>query len=91
MNEWVKIMNRKYRSIEELVTKTHFDKNKPENHNIYISNLHDKYIMVHDGYKWNIKTRGNILDELYDEKAYFGNLTMSGPDIVRFTELDKYD
>ncbi len=68
--EWFKIINKQYKSIEDLVVKTHFDKNKPENHNIYISNMKSKYIMVHDGKNWCIKDKRDTIDELYDEKAY---------------------
>ncbi len=68
--EWMRIINRQYRSIEDLVVKTHFDKNKPENHNIYISNIKSKYIMVHDGKNWCIKDKRDTIDDLYDEKAY---------------------
>ncbi len=68
--EWIKILKRNYKSIEDLTLKTHFDKNRPENHNIYISNLHSKYIMVHDSKNWNIKNRKDTVDDLYDEKAY---------------------
>ena len=68
--EWNRIINRQYKSIEELVVKTHFDNNKPENHNIYISNIKSKYIMVYDGKTWCIKDKKDTIDELYDEKAY---------------------
>ncbi len=68
--EWVKLLNRNYKSIEDLTLKTHFDKLKPENQNIYISNMRSKYIMVHDGKQWNIKDRKDTVDDLYDEKAY---------------------
>lgn len=77
--EWIKLLNRNYKSIEELALKTHFDKKRPENQNVYISNMRSKYIMVHDGKQWNIKDRKDTVDDLYDEKAYFGNPTMSEP------------
>ncbi len=68
--EWLRILNRSYKSIEDLALITHFDNNRPENHNIYISNIRSKYIMVHDGKKWNVKDRKDTVDDLYDEKAY---------------------
>ncbi len=70
VKEWIRILKRNYKSIEDLAMKTHFDKNKPENQNIYISNLHSKYIMVHNGNNWNVKNRKDTVDDLYDEKAY---------------------
>ena len=68
--EWLQILNKNYKSIQDLTLKTHFDNNKPENQNIYISNLRSKYIMVHNGNKWEVKDRKDTVDDLYDEKAY---------------------
>ena len=33
----------------------HFNPDKPENHNIYISNLKNGYVMMYDGNKWDTK------------------------------------
>ncbi len=68
--EWKTIICKRYKSIEDLVIKTHFNENKPENHNIYISNIKSKYIMVHDGGTWCLKNKKDTIDDLYDEKAY---------------------
>jgi len=50
-----------------LIEKVHFDANKPENHNVYISNLKNKYVMMYDGNKWKCKDRdeqiGNLIDD----------------------------
>jgi hypothetical protein len=52
----------------KLIEKIHFNPSKPENMNIYISNLNNKYIMVYDGTNWQLKNRQNELDRLYEEK-----------------------
>ena len=39
----------------------HFDPKKPENHNIYISNLKNGYIMVYDDGKWDTKNREEVI------------------------------
>ena len=46
------IMRRGMRSVPELVRRIHFDEKTPENHNVYISNLRGKYVLMHDGKKW---------------------------------------
>ena len=51
----------------KLIEKIHFNPEKPENMNIYISNLKDKYIMVYEDGNWNIKNKAE-LDTLYKEK-----------------------
>ena len=44
LRDWKRILGRQYKSIEDLIIKTHFDKDKQEHQNIYISNLRSKYI-----------------------------------------------
>jgi len=53
-------------SIPRLIEKVHFNKDKPENHNIYISNLKNKYVMIFDGEKWIYKNRDQEIDNLLD-------------------------
>jgi hypothetical protein len=52
----------------KLIEKIHFNPSKPENMNIYISNINNKYIMVYDGNNWQLKNRQTELDRLYEEK-----------------------
>lgn len=54
--------------VKEMIEKIHFNPNKPENMNIYISNMKDKYIMVYEDGNWNIKGKNNELDTLYNKK-----------------------
>jgi hypothetical protein len=54
--------------VKHLIEKVHFNPAKPENMNIHISNMKDKYIMIYDGIQWNIADRKRELDNLYDEK-----------------------
>ena len=39
--------------VKKLIEKIHYNKAKPENMNIYISNLKDKYLMVYVWWKRN--------------------------------------
>lgn len=54
--------------VKHLIEKIHFNPIKPENMNIYISNMKDKYIMVYEDGNWNLKNKNTELDELYNEK-----------------------
>ena len=54
--------------VKSMIEKVHFNPLKPENMNIYISNIKDKYIMVYDGANWNLANRKAELDRLYEEK-----------------------
>jgi hypothetical protein len=50
-----------------LIEKVHFNPDKPENMNVYISNIKNKYMMIYQNNKWNL-TNKNELDRLYDDK-----------------------
>ena len=54
--------------IPYLIEKIHFDKDKPENHNIYISNLKNKYVMMFEKKKWETKNRDDTIDKLICDK-----------------------
>ena len=54
--------------VKHMIEKVHFNPTKPENMNIYISNIKDKYIMVYDGMNWNLGNKKDELDRLYEEK-----------------------
>ena len=51
-----------------MIEKIHFNPTKPENMNIYISNMKDKYIMVYDGTNWNLANKREEIDKIYEEK-----------------------
>jgi len=53
--------------VKKLIEKIHFNPEKPENMNIYISNLKDKYMMIYENETWNIKNKKE-LECIYDEK-----------------------
>ena len=67
-NDYLKCLKHSNFCIPHLIQKNHFDPKKPENHNLYISNLKNNYIMIYDGVKWVLKNRDEIIDELIDEK-----------------------
>ena len=50
-----------------LIEKVHFNPDKPENMNVYISNIKNKYMMIYQNNKWNL-TNKNELDRVYDDK-----------------------
>ena len=54
--------------VKNLIEKIHFNPDKPENMNIYISNIKDKYLMVYEYGNWNLKTKTTELDSLYENK-----------------------
>ncbi len=73
-------INLVYGGIPKLIEKIHFNPLKPENMNIYINSIKDKYVEVYDGKQWNkklwrdenellIEDKKNILDEWIEENG----------------------
>jgi hypothetical protein len=56
--------------IPHMIKKLHFDPEKPENHNIYISNIKNNYVMLYDGNKWTLQDQKNVIDNLLQDNTY---------------------
>lgn len=85
------ILGRGFRAVEMFIEHSHFNKKHPENHNIYIANIKDEFIVFYDGDKWLINERDIILEDiiyaksdlLFDKfKQLRGEMTQS--DIIKF-------
>jgi len=63
-----------FRSAVRLTDAVHFDPDKPENHNVYISNLKNKYAMIFRNGSWEAITKTELIDKIYnDKKNYIEN------------------
>ena len=56
--------------IPNLIKRIHFDPKKPENHNIYISNIKNKYIMIYDGNQWILNDQGEAINDIIDTNEF---------------------
>ena len=54
--------------VKQMIEKIHFNPEKPENMNIYISNMKDKYMTIYDGQNWNLANKNIEMSRLYEEK-----------------------
>jgi uncharacterized C2H2 Zn-finger protein len=94
-----KILGKGTQSILELINNVHFNENKPEHCNVYISNIRDKYAMIYDGKEWILKNQDNVITDLLEYKKdnlidKFDDLLdkLSPSTIVKFKRfLDKAD
>ena len=57
--------------VKSLIEKVHFNEEKPENKNVYISNIKNKFVVLYKDNKWQLVNRKNQLDELYDYNEIF--------------------
>lgn len=66
------IFNQCFMSVPKLIELKHFNKEKPENSNVYISDIKSKYALIHvgDG-EWNITDREKLLDEMYNNNCNY--------------------
>ena len=55
------------RCVLRMIEKVHFNPDKPENMNLYISNMKDKYMMMYKDNKWML-TDKTQLGSVYDDK-----------------------
>jgi hypothetical protein len=67
-NDYVKCLEHYNFCVPHIIRKIHFNPKKPENHNIYISNLKNNYVMIFMNNKWKVKNRDETISNLIDEK-----------------------
>ena len=60
-----------YQSVYNLIEDFHFNEKHPERQNVYISNMKDPYAHIFDGDKWNIITKDEAVNQLFDDKQCF--------------------
>ena len=65
--DYRQMINRKCSSLPLLIEKIHYSKDKPENKNIYVKNIKEKYVVKWDGSKWCLEDSEDALDNLYIE------------------------
>ena len=66
-NDYLKIMDKGMYSVPTLIKAIHFHPNKPENMNIYIPNIKNKYVMIWNGKDWELSNRDDILDDMFKD------------------------
>lgn len=80
-------------SVKTLIEKVHFNENKPENMNIYISSIKGNYAVVYKDDKWQIIDRKAHIDDLYEyNEVILGNwyeeYKVKYPEIIQ--DMKKY-
>lgn len=69
--DMLKVLRKGYHSTLELTEALHFNPKYPEYHNIYISNIKDKYAMMYDGTSWTLTMKNDLIDKIYDDKKNY--------------------
>jgi hypothetical protein len=69
--DFLKVLHNGYNSTIKLTEMMHFNPKYPEYHNIYISNMKDKYAMMYDGTNWALTMKENLINKIYDDKKNY--------------------
>jgi hypothetical protein len=67
-SDYIKCLEHYNFCVPHIIKKIHFNPKKPENHNIYISNLKNNYIMIYMNNKWKVKNRDDTISNVIDDK-----------------------
>ncbi|VBB17664.1 hypothetical protein YASMINEVIRUS_127 [Yasminevirus sp. GU-2018] len=70
-SELLKILQNGYHSTIKLTEAVHFNPKFPEYHNVFISNMKDKYAMMFDGKNWTLTTKDDLINKIYDDKKNY--------------------
>ncbi|VBB17911.1 hypothetical protein YASMINEVIRUS_374 [Yasminevirus sp. GU-2018] len=69
--EILKALQNGYYSTVKLTEAVHFNPKYPEYHNVYISNMKDKYAMMHDGKRWTLTMKEDLINQIYEDKKNY--------------------
>ena len=69
--ELLEVFKLGFYSSVKLTESLHFNPKYPEYHNIYISNIKDKYAMMFDGKQWNLTFKEELIDRIYEDKKNY--------------------
>ena len=64
--DYITCINDCNQCIKTLIEKVHFNKDKPENMNIYISSIKGNYAMVYKDGSWQIQNKKDQIKDLYN-------------------------
>jgi hypothetical protein len=67
-DDMLKVLRNGYYSTIKLTEALHFNPKFPEYHNIYISNIKDKYAMMYDGTNWTLTMKDDLVNKIYNDK-----------------------
>ena len=64
-SDYINSLKRQNNCVKTITEKIHYNPEKPENMNIYISNLKNKYVMVYENGQWMLK---DYFEDIYADK-----------------------
>tara|TARA_Y100000782_G_scaffold115628_1_gene162873 strand:+ start:24004 stop:24819 length:816 start_codon:yes stop_codon:yes gene_type:complete len=62
------LMERGFKSVPKLIEFVHFNKSKPEYHNIYIPSITRPWVSIYDKHKWTFINKDDAVEQLMENK-----------------------
>ena len=86
--DYIDCINDCNRCVMSLIKQVHFNSNKPENMNIYISSIKGNYVMVYKDNAWQIQDKKEQINDLYDYNEvvlvnWYDEYKQKYPDIIK--------
>ena len=86
--DYIKCINDCNHCIKTLIEKVHFNAEKPENMNIYISSIKGSYVMVYKDNSWQIQNKKDQMEDLYNYNEvvlenWYDDYKQKYPDIIQ--------
>lgn len=69
IQQWISYFNNPHNCIPRITKDVHFNPNKPEYHNVFVSNINGKYVNVYDG-KWKKFSKKTFIEKFINNKAF---------------------
>ena len=90
-NDYLKCISDCNHCVKTLIEKVHINKKKPENMNVFIPSMKDKYIMVYNTDKWNLEDRKEVIDNMFDQnewtlESFYDEYKETYPEMVKSFE-----
>ena len=86
--DYIRCIQQNNHCVKALIEKVHFNKNHPENMNIYIKSIKGNYLLVYRNNNWDIVDRKQQIDYLYDTNEvmlenWYDECKHKYPDIIK--------
>ena len=93
-NDYKACIKKRNGCVVKMIEKLHFNPEKPENMNLYIPSMKDKYLMMYEDGNWKLTNKKDAIEKIYEDKedlimCYMdtNNPRDLKPDIERYLEL----
>ena len=72
-DEAIKYIKKGYQSVYHLIEDMHFNPNRPDLHNVYISDISRNKAITYNGERWDTVEKVDVVEQLFDDKACYLN------------------